>query len=106
MHTALAIADGQLPAAKGTLYTVPAATIVVITSFSLAHAGAADRTVNLYVNRSGTSRRIIGKDRTLAVGESIEKDKTSIVLETGDLIEGDASAASEIDYVFSGFKST
>jgi hypothetical protein len=104
--TPLAIADGQLPAAKGTLYTCPALTTVIITTFSLSHTGAADRTINLYVNRTGTSRRILGKNRAMVVGDSIEKDKTAIVLEAGDLLEGDASAAAEIDYVFSGYSKT
>lgn len=103
--TPIAIADGQLPAAKGTLYTVPASTIVVLTSFTLV-GGATARTVNIYVNRTGTSRRIIAKDTPLDINGSMQATGRTEVLEAGDLIEGDASAATEIDYVFSGYKST
>lgn len=92
------IADGQLPSSKGTLYTVPtgyAAEAIIVRL--VATSTTTSRTVNIYVKRSGSSsRRIIPRDMGMNVG-----DAASVVilgLSAGDLIEGDASAASEIDY--------
>lgn len=105
-NTPLAIADGQLPNAKGTLYTCPAATIVVVQTLSVVNTDASDRTVNFYVNRSGTSRRIWDKDKSVPVGEARYYDQGLVVLEAGDLLEGDASVLNVVDYVVSGFKQT
>jgi hypothetical protein len=97
------LGNGQLAATKGTLYTVPGATnaaarVLVVNTDSTA------RTVNLYTNKTGTSRRICPKDMSLGAGEPWE---TSVqTLEAGDLIEGEASAATVVDYVVNGFEVT
>lgn len=96
-----ALGDGQLAAAKGTLYTVPGATQAILRSITLVNTDASARACNLYVNRTGASRRIIPKDVSLGAGERYEL-LTVITLEAGDLIEGDASAATVVDYVLSG----
>lgn len=90
--------NGQLPNAKGTLYTATAT--VIIRSVRLVNTDSSARTVNLYV-KTGTSRRIIPKDLSLAVGAAY-LDDTGFELNSGDLIEGDASAATVVDYVISG----
>jgi len=55
-----ALADGQLAATKGTLYTTPASTTAIIKSIILVNTDSSARTVNLYIQRDGTnSRRII-----------------------------------------------
>lgn len=97
----VALADGQLPNAKGTLYAVPALTQAILKSITLVNTDTVDRTVNLYVNRTGTSRRIIGKDMTIGAGESLQF-QTLVTLEAGDLVEGDASAAAVVDYTLNG----
>uniref|UniRef100_A0A6M3JM40 Uncharacterized protein n=1 Tax=viral metagenome TaxID=1070528 RepID=A0A6M3JM40_9ZZZZ len=96
------IADGQLPATKGTLYVVPENTTLRITSIVLVNTGAGANTCNLYIQRDGTnSRRIMPVDNSIAAsGELIIV--TPISLETDDLIEGDAATVSEVDYVISG----
>jgi hypothetical protein len=98
-----ALADGQLANSKGTIYTTPALTQAIVPhkGLSLVNSDSSARTVNLYVNRSGTSRRVIPKDMSLGAGERFVLDQV-LTLEAGDLIEGDASAATVVDYVISG----
>jgi hypothetical protein len=102
--TPKALASGQLPVAKGTLYTVPGATQAIVREIRLVPTGS-NRTGNLYINTAGTSRRIDAKDFTLTVGE-VRVLRCVITLEAADLIEGDASAATEVDYVISGVEVT
>lgn len=102
--TPKALASGQLPVAKGTLYTVPASTQTIVREIRLVPTGAT-RTGNLYVNTAGTSRRIAAKDFTLTTAEE-RVWRGVLTLEAGDLIEGDASAATEVDYVISGAEVT
>lgn len=98
------LADGQLAAAKATLYTVPALTTAIIKQITYTNTDASDRTVNLYVKRSGSSsRRIIPKNMNLAVGNTMYwGDGDSMELSAGDIIEGDASSATVVDYVITG----
>jgi hypothetical protein len=86
---------GQLAAAKGTLYTVPAKAKVYVKSLSLFNTGGVAETVKLYVNPDGTSRRIPAP--ILAAGESSVTG--AFALEEGDLIEGESTNANVVDYV-------
>jgi hypothetical protein len=104
--TPKSIADGQLPASKGTLYTVPASTAALIT-ITLSATGGSARTVNIYVKRSGSSSRLITpKDLTLNPGDAAYIDHAGrpYALSAGDEVEGDASAATEIDYLIDGME--
>ncbi len=90
--------NGQLPSSKGTLYTATAA--VVVNSITLVNTDSVTRTVNLYI-KTGTSRHIIPVALSLTTGSAYLDDITRC-LNSGDLIEGDASAATVVDYVISG----
>jgi len=103
--TIKALADGQLPAAPAALYTVPASTNTIIKTITLVNTDAVQRTMNLYVNASGVNRRIIPQDIPLEAKESLVWDD-ELTLETGDMIQGDASAAVIVDYVISGVEET
>ena len=98
MAQALKTADGQLPNAKGTLYAVPASTQAVVKTVSLVNVSASVVTVNLYVRPGATSRQIVEKGYSLAPNKGLFIDNTSIILEAGDLLEGDASVPSAVDY--------
>lgn len=100
------LANGQLPAAKGTLYTSVGETAVKQIVLVAAAAGA--YTVNVYFKKSGgTSRRIIPPALPM---DNADPDKAAQVdclewtmeMEDGDEIEGDCSSAASIDYVISG----
>jgi len=102
--TIKSLADGQLAAAKATLYTCPADTRTIIKTITLVNTDTSVRNVNLYVN-TGTSRRIIPKNMELGIGYCFIFDD-ALTLEAGDLIEGDASLAAVVDYVISGVEET
>lgn len=102
------LAAGQLPNTKTTLYTVPASTSALLT-ITLAATGASARTVNIYIKRSGgTSRRVLGMDTNMDPGDVgyIDHEGRPWSLATGDIVEGDASAATEIDYTIDGVERT
>lgn len=97
-------AEGQLPNAKATLYTTPAATKTLVKQIILVNVTAGAITINIYFKR-GTSRNILPKTYSMAAGAQAKEDLNSILL-TGDLIEGDASAAASIDYWISVIEET
>ena len=96
------LADGQLAAAKATLYTVPADTTTIIKTISYVNTDTVARNVNLYLKPSGgTSRRIIPKDMELGIGYMMVYDD-ELTLEAGDILEGDASATNVVDFTING----
>lgn len=100
------LAEGQLPAAKGTLYTVPATTSAVVLNIVLVNTDASDRAVNLYYKKSaGTSRRLLPVNTLAVAGLKLTMEE-KITMGAGDLIEGDAAAANVVDYVISGVERT
>lgn len=109
MTVAMAIkvlAEGQLPNAKGTLYTVPALTATIIKTITYVNTGLAAQAVNLYIKKSGsTSRRIMPKDMILGIDFLFVMDD-ELTLDVGDLIEGDAANPTEVDYTVNGVEKT
>ena len=104
--TIKSLANGQLAAAKATLYTVGADTQAIIKTITLVNTDTSARTVNLYICVSGgTSRRIISKDMTLGIKYWFIFDD-ELTLEAADKIEGDASVANKVDYVINGVEET
>jgi hypothetical protein len=96
------LADGQLPAATGDLYT--AGGNVYITTIIVSNAGAATRTVNLYVRDSvsAADRLITPLDLQMSVGDCLLYTSLKISLNNGDKIRGDADAAANVDYTIWG----
>ena len=104
--TIKSLGDGQLAASKGTLYTTPANTQAIVKNIMLINTSSSTVKVNLYLQRDGTnSRRIIPYDMELAGYNSAIVDD-ELTLEAADLIEGDASAESTVDYTISGVQNT
>lgn len=84
-----ALADGQLPASKGTLYTTPASTTAIVKSVILVNTASSARTINLYVQRDGSnSRRIIPEDLSLEAngGSAILADQLYVFSAAGELL--------------------
>jgi hypothetical protein len=96
------LADGQLAAATGDLYT--AAGDEYVTTIVVANASAAVRTVNLYVRDavSAADRLITPLNLQMAVGDTLFLTAFKISLNNGDKIRGDADAALSVDYVIWG----
>ena len=102
------LAQGQLPNAKGTLYTVPAVTTAYI-KFINGHntPGAGSETTIFYVKKSSGTSKLLGR-AILAANEQIriiDKDET-ITLGAGDTIEGQTTTAATVDYVITGVEET
>jgi len=94
------LADGQLPSSKGTLYTVPASTSVYLSKITIFNTNITTQTVELYINPSGTSRQLIYITE-LEQYETIVYDG-GVILETGDLLEGETTTVSVVDYLIMG----
>ena len=101
------IADGQLPATTGDLYTVPAGTTEKIV-MTFVNTGAGNNDINIYIQRSGGTARLISpKDMTLATSEKLIFDKEDeVTLSEGDKIQGNSTNANEVDYLITAFTHT
>lgn len=100
------MAEGQLPNAKGTLYTVPANTVAYVKFFHVENTNTIAESIRIFVKPGATSRS--GGRAVLEPGEFarfVDKDET-IVLEAGDLIEGFSTTAAVVDYIISGVEET
>lgn len=99
-----ALADDQLPGSKGTLYTCPSGTTTTVRNITAVNTSlSATIKINIYLNRTGTSRRIWPTDLEFAPRFKLGDDDV-YTLEAGDLIEGDADLASTIDFTISGWE--
>lgn len=94
------LANGQLPAAKGTLYTVPAATRAIIRNVTLAHVAGGIQTVVLYIKKSASTSRKIAQAK-IDTGEFAHEEGIE-TLEAGDEIEGETTNAASVDYSIHG----
>lgn len=90
---------GQLAAAKGTLHTAKAGAHSYVEQMHLYNGGAGDNTVKLYVTRDGGSSRCVLQ----VVMETLDRlvgDEVFTFLNPGELLEGEATTASEVNYDF------
>ena len=100
--TIKSLADGQLANSKGTIYKTPASTQTIIKRITLVNTNTATENVNLYFKASGgTSRRIIVQDVPLAAKALLIMDD-EVTMEAADILEGDTTTASKVDFVISG----
>lgn len=101
--TLKSIAEGQLPNTKTTLYTCPADTQATVKSFKFVNTDVAERTMNFYLKRSGsTSRKVTPQDLKLQAGSAfMSEDGDELFLEAADVLEGEADTAATIDYLIS-----
>lgn len=93
------IAEGQLPSAKGTLYTAAAKTYVRM--FRCSNPSGGSQTVIVYYKKSVS--RQFGR-AVLATLEAVDfvTDAEVLVLDIGDIIEGQSTNATTVDYVIAG----
>lgn len=99
------LSDGQLADAKGTIYTCGATKKgAIVKSITLVNTNSTTETVNLYFKASGgSSRNIIPVDTQLAAGYLLVVDDEK-TLEASDILEGDTTTASKVDFVISGME--
>lgn len=89
---------GRLSVDREVLYTVPSGRVAVIRSAVLCNDSMVASTAKLYLRRSGTSFPVI--QAVIPAGER-HADNTPIALESGDVIEGDASQTDAIACIIS-----
>lgn len=104
--TAKVLADGQFATSKGTLYTVPGSTKTYVKFFSVHNTNAATQTVNVYLKPGATSRQVVRLSLAQNESANILDIVGSFTLEAGDLVEGDTTTASALDYVITGVEET
>jgi len=96
------LADGQLPAARGDLYTVPAGTTAYVKSITLhnTHTSVLACTLTKEPTGAGTERIVtyveLGADETFYFDESTILDATDVL--RGD----DGGTGAKVDYTVSG----
>lgn len=94
------LAQGQLSNTKTTLYTVPAATRTFVRFFRCANVGVNAETILVFYKKS-TSRRL-GR-AVLSVDEAVDfVEQDVLVLDAGDVLEGQTTNATSVDYIISG----
>jgi hypothetical protein len=104
--TAKVLAEGQFANSKGTLYTVPTATKTYVKFFNVWNGNAATQTVRVYLKPGSTSRQIVTVSLAQNESANIIELCGSFTLEAADLIEGDTTTASALDYVITGVEET
>lgn len=98
------LANGQLPSSIGDLYECPANYQAKVQNIRATNTDSVARTVNIYILPSGgTARRIWPKDLSLTQGDTAVDD-SAFTLDQGDKVQGDASAASVVDYTIYGME--
>lgn len=90
-------AEGQLASAKGTLVTFSAAAVGL--QVTLCNTDASDRTAHLYLKPGSTSRKLCTVVLDASGGFATYQLQA---VESGDVLEGYASAASVVDYTVTG----
>ena len=99
-----ALADGQLPNVEGILYTVPGSTVTYVKSIICTNTGVGQNVVILLVRNDGVnSRRLIRVP--LETNEQLYFDEP-LTLEAADEVRGQATNATEVDYVINGGEGT
>lgn len=99
--TGAVLADGQLPAIQDVLYATPALQVAYVKLFSVANAGGAMETVQIFIN-NGTAR--LWRNLQLAPGYTADllEDGESLELGAGATLEGITTNAAAVDFVVSG----
>lgn len=92
------LAQSQLAGSVGTLYTVPASTQTIVRGIVLVNCDTVARTVQLFVNGTADTNRILGSSAdpiSLDPGERVELNSI-ITLAAAGTIRGLASSASKV----------
>src|SRR5678815_2546685 len=94
--------EGQLPNSKTTLFTATARTMVRFASFFNTNTTA--ETVKVYVKR-GTSRQVL---QVVLNQNEFARDfeAGTLILESGDLMEGSTTTAAKVDTWIAGIEIT
>ena len=97
------LADGQVASSVGSIYTSTGVKTIV-KSATFFNTNATAQTLNVYVTRSGGTRRQLYRDASMAQYTSFDllSQGEVLVLSAGDSIDADTTTASAVDYVITG----
>lgn len=98
------LAEGQLAAAKTTIYTAPSASQAIIRTVTFNHVAGGTQTIILYVKKSGSTSRVFSRAVLLTNEFAHEEDIGT--LDTGDVLEAATTDASSVDYTVMGVQVT
>ncbi len=102
--TAKLLAEGQLPAAKGTIYTVPAATQAIIRDVAFGNVGGLTEMLKLYIKKSGGTSRLFSRAQ-LDLDEFAHEEDIG-TLDAGDELEAETTNATSVDFSIHGVEAT
>ena len=94
------LADGQLAAAKTTIYTVPAATQAIIRDVAFGNVGGLTENLNLYVKKSGGTSRLFSRAQ-LDLDEFAHEEDIG-TLDAADELEAETTNAASVDFSIHG----
>lgn len=101
------LASGQLANSKGEIYPCPSATQAIIQSIILVNTNSSAETLNIYFKESGgSSLEIIPVDTSLAAGAKMECLDKPLNLEAADILEGDTTTASKVNFIITGIENS
>lgn len=92
------LANGQLASSKATLFTATDNTIIRL--ITAVHVAGGTQNVIFYLKKSAGTSRVIGRAQ-LAVDEFAVDDEI-YTLQAGDVIEGQSTNATSVDYIITG----
>jgi len=98
------LANGQVAAAKTTIYTVPAATQAVIRTVTFFHVAGGDQLVLFYVKKSAGTSRVFS--RAFLMTNEFAHEEDIGTLGAGDVLEAETTNAASVDYTVMGVEVT
>lgn len=94
------LAEGQLAAAKATIYTVPVGLQAIIRNVAFGNVGGVTENLNLYVKKSGSTSRLFSKAQ-LDMDEFAHEEDIG-TLDAGDELEAETTNATSVDFSVHG----
>jgi hypothetical protein len=98
------LANGQVAAAKATIYATPAATQAIVRTVSFTQVAGGTQTVILYVKKSGGTSRVFSR-AVLTTNEYAHEEDIG-TLDALDELEAETTNAASVDYVVMGVEVT
>lgn len=98
------LAEGQVDAAKSTIYAVPSSTQAIIRTITFAHVAGGVQAVTLYVKKSGSVSRVFS--RTELSSSDFSHEEAIGTLDAGDEIEAETTDAASVDFTVMGVQVT
>lgn len=98
------LAEGQVAAAKGTIYAVPAGQQAIIRTVAFGNVGGLTEMVILYVKKSGGTSKFFSRAQ-LDADEFAHEEEIG-TLDAADELEAETTNATSVDYTIHGVEVT